>query len=101
MIVAPAHPPDCPLAFVQADISNPDFNVAWDVMGYVTLSDTGVLDPLAEDNRRMVRPRACAMGGTAIGVAIASANQTAMGTGSGIVYIVLRPKSADPHQTTF
>jgi hypothetical protein len=94
MIHAPARAPDCPLELVEVDITAFDFNRTWDVLGYVGLHDDAVQDPAAEENRRLVRPRACAMGGTSIAVAQNTASTTMLGqTGSGLTYMVLRPKS--------
>jgi hypothetical protein len=97
MLQAPARETSCTLAFVQVDLTSTTFNQTWDVLGYVTLSSPSSADPLAEDNRKVARPRACAMGGTSIGVAIAAS--TAGGTS--IAYIVLRPKQVHAAPTTF
>jgi len=93
MVFAPSLPENCELKLVQVDITAFEFNQTWEVLGYVTLLDRGIQDPAAEENRALVRPRACAMGGNSVAVAMNSASQSAMGTGSGIVYMVLRPKS--------
>ncbi|CAN5821449.1 hypothetical protein BH11MYX3_BH11MYX3_36230 [soil metagenome] len=94
---APAREETCTLAMVQADLASPSFNQTWDVLGYVTLSGASSADPAAEDNRKRVRPRACAMGGTSVGVAIAASNAG----GSSLSYIVLRPKQAPSGPSTF
>ena len=90
---APSLPADCPLKLVEVDITSVEFNQTWDVLGYVTLMDTGTQDPAAAGNRALVRPRACAMGGSSVAVAANSASSNMMGTGSGLVYMVLRPKA--------
>ncbi len=97
MMQAPPRPADCTLAMVQAEMSSPSFNQTWDILGYVTLTDASSTDPAAEDNRKRVRPRACAMGGTSVGVAVAAATSG----GSSIGYIVLRPKQAPAGPSTF
>jgi len=102
MIQAPAREASCALQLVQADITQMSFNQTWDVLGYVTLLDHSIQDPAAEENRALVRPRACAMGGTSIAVALNSANTNQLGqSGSGIVYMVLRPKAAPAAPTAF
>ena len=97
MLQAPARETSCTLAFVQVDLTSMTFNQTWDILGYVTLSGPSSPDPLAEDNRKVARPRACAMGGTSIGVAIAASNAA----GTSIAYIVLRPKQAHAAPSTF
>ena len=97
MMQAPARPASCTLALVQADLASPTFNQTWDILGYVTLTAPSSSDPAAESNRAEVRPRACAMGGTSVGVAIAAAN----GAGSSLMYIVLRPKQPPAGPSTF
>ena len=97
MVQAPARESNCALELVTVDITSMAFNQTWETLGFVTLSDTGVLDPTAEKNRALVRPRACAMGGTSITVAINATNTNQMGQqGSSLMYMVLRPKSATP-----
>ncbi|MEO8845267.1 MAG: hypothetical protein ABI591_02090 [Kofleriaceae bacterium] len=92
----------CNLDLVQVDITQISFNSTWDVLGYVTLLDKGTQDPAAPENREIVRPRACNMGGTAVAVAINGMSQNNLGrSGSGLVYMVLRPKTAAAVTTTF
>lgn len=77
------------------------FNGTWDVLGYITFTDKGSQDPLAEENRTLARPKACKMGGTSIAIAMNSTSTDQIGgRGSGITYMVLRPKSAEPAQPT-
>jgi len=37
----------------------------YDVLGYVSVEQLAVPDPFAEENRRLVRPQACQLGGLA------------------------------------
>jgi hypothetical protein len=94
MIAAPPREANCKLEMVQVDITAYTFNQKWDVLGYVNLADHGSQDPFAEDNKKLVRPRACAMGGTVVAIA---ANATSTNgwnqQGSIISYMVLRPKA--------
>lgn len=101
MMAATPRPADCSLQLVQADITQIAFNQTWDVLGYVTLGKTHSQDPASEENRHVVRPRACAMGGTAIAVAINATSHSAFATGSALAYMVLRPKQAAAAPTTF
>ena len=101
MIHAPPRQPDCALELVQVDITSPEFNSAWEVLGYITFLDRGSQDPMAQENRDLARPRACDMGGTSIAVAMNATNTDQLGNeGSGLVYMVLRPKSSEPPPPT-
>jgi hypothetical protein len=100
MVQAPAREAGCPLEFVQVDIAARDFNDEWQVLGHVTLYDDEAQDPMAEPNRALVRNRACAMGGTAVAVALNATNQNLLKTGSGLSYMVLRPMPARPTPPT-
>ncbi len=94
MIAAPPRDPNCKLEMVQVDITSIDFNRKWDVLGYVTMVDRGSQDPFAEDNKQLVRARACAMGGTSVAIAMNSTTTNMFNQqGSGLVYMVLRPKA--------
>ncbi|HEY1812911.1 MAG TPA: hypothetical protein VGG74_11225 [Kofleriaceae bacterium] len=99
---APARPANCELELVRVDITAIDFNRRWDLLGYVSLTNNGVLDPASPTNRELVRPRACTMGGTAVAVAMNSTSQNVFGArGSGLVYMVLRPKTWAQQPTRF
>jgi hypothetical protein len=105
MMAAPARAVDCPLEMQQVDPTSITFNSTWDVLGYVTLFDSKAQDPMAAENRELVRSRACKMGGTVVAVALNMTGQMATGfgprTGSGLTYMVLRPKSAPAAPTAF
>lgn len=97
MIHAPSREATCQLELVQVDITAVTFNQQWEVLGYVTFVDRGSQDPYAKENRELLRPRACAMGGTSVAIAMNGVGQDSMGRqGSGIAYMVLRPKSWQP-----
>ena len=94
MIHAPPRDATCKLEMVEADITSITFNQQWEVLGYVTFLDRGSQDPFSEDNKKLVRPRACAMGGTSIAIAMNATNTDQLNQqGSGISYMVMRPKS--------
>jgi len=102
MAYAPSLPENCQLELVQVDITAVQFNQQWEVLGYVTLLDTKLQDPAAPENRALVRPRACAMGGSSVAVAMSSAATNQLGQqGSGVVYMVLRPKAWSQGPTKF
>lgn len=94
MVHAPPREANCKLELVQVDITSVTFNQQWEVLGYVSMFDRGSQDPYAAENRELLRPRACAMGGTSVAIAQNATGQNAMGQqGSGIQYMVLRPKT--------
>jgi len=94
MIHAPPREDGCKLEMVQVDVTNVKFNEQWEVLGYVTMFDRGTQDPFSEENKRLVRPRACAMGGTSVSIAANAMNSDALNRErSGISYMVLRPKT--------
>lgn len=94
MIAAPAREANCKLDMAQVDITSIQFNQKWDVLGYVTLMDRGTQDPFSEANKQLVRPRACAMGGTTVAIAMSAVNTNRFNQqGSSISYMVLRPKA--------
>lgn len=90
----PAREPGCALQFVQQDMNQMGPSGPWEVVGYVTISETGIADPFSPEYRQIVRPRACGMGGEAVTIMQSSTNQTAMGSGSGTIYGVLRRRQA-------
>jgi hypothetical protein len=102
MIAAPAREANCQLDMVEADITAVNFNQKWDVLGYVTLMDRGTQDPFSEQNKQLVRPRACAMGGTSVAIGMNATNTNAFNQqGSAISYMVLRPKTWAQSPQTF
>lgn len=102
MIHAPPREANCKLDMVQVDITAVNFNQQWEVLGYVTMLDRGAQDPFSEDNKRLVRPRACAMGGTSVAIAMNATNTNQFNQqGSGISYMVLRPKAWAQGPQTF
>lgn len=101
MIHAPAREANCILESVQVDVTQTSFNQTWEVSGYIGLHDRKAQDPMDAQNRALVRPRACAMGGTSIAVTINAMATNQFGRqGSSIMYMVLRPKAAAPPQPT-
>jgi len=102
MANAPSRDATCALELVEVDITAVTFNQQWEVLGYVTLADYSVQDPSARENRELVRPRACAMGGTAVANAIGATNTNQVGQqASGVSYMVLRPKTFATQPTAF
>ncbi len=94
MVHAPPREKSCKLELVTVDITSVTFNQQWEVLGYVSFLDRGSQDPYAKENRELLRPRACAMGGTSVAIALNGMGQNSLGQqGSGVAYMVLRPNS--------
>lgn len=87
-------PEGCALQFVQQDMQTMGPGRPWEVVGYVVISEAGIADPFSPEYRRIVRPRACGMGGEAVTILQAATNETAVATGSGTIYGVLRRRQA-------
>lgn len=98
MMPAEARPANCELQFVQASMMDLSPMGKYDILGYVNVSELAVPDPLAEENRREVRPRACELGGSYVAIMISATNLNPYGIGKagGTVYAVLRDKSRVP-----
>lgn len=95
LVSAPAKSDDCSLQFLQLTINQvspaaPDY--AYEVLGHVILQETGVQDPLQDRYRKLVRPSACAMGGDAVAILQQATSSSALGSGSGVDYAVVRKK---------
>jgi len=88
----PAREASCSLEFVQIDkmaAYTLYTDGKWQVIGQIILSEGGIVDPLSERYRAIVRPRACAMGGEAVALLTAGTNETATSSGSMTSYAVL------------
>ena len=95
MMYAPPRDFPCPLTFVQADMMELSPMGRYDILGYVMVTQLAVPDPYAEENRRLVRPRACELGGDKVALMISSAATTQFGQHSGTTaFAVLRDKVA-------
>jgi hypothetical protein len=95
-----SYPPreeNCSLEFVKvdmADVSSKDGT--WEMIGQIVLQGLGEQDPFAEEARAIVRPRACAMGGDAVGLVLHATNQGALSSGTAISYGVLKKRGGPP-----
>lgn len=87
----PPNPENCPLEFVQADMSQIAPGGEWELVGQIVLQQVGAQNPFSEEYKAIVAPRACNMGGEAVSVLHAATTSTGWGSsGSGISYAVLR-----------
>lgn len=106
LVAAPAKPASCDLDFLQLEMKEVAPGGPLEILGHVVLSEQGVRDPLAPEYRSLVRPRACAMGGEAVGIMLTgTAMPTAFSTGGTTTsYTVVRkrpPPSAPSKPTKF
>jgi hypothetical protein len=96
-----SYPPreeNCALEFVKvdmADVSSKDGT--WERIGQIVLQGLGEQDPFAEEARAIVRPRACAMGGDAVGIVLHATSHGVISSGTAINYGVLKKRGAPPH----
>jgi hypothetical protein len=94
MRALPGREASCALQFVPMDRDLQSGTGRWEIVGYVTLSETGMADPFAPRYRDLVRPRACAMGGTAVTLFANATNSYAISSGSTTAYAVLTERNA-------
>jgi hypothetical protein len=66
----------------------------WELIGYVALGDNGKLDPFSDENRAIVKPRACDMGGEAVTIASNASSENLFTTGSAVSYGILRHRES-------
>lgn len=100
LTAAPARARTCELEFRTFSMSEIAPGGPYEVLGHVTLSQEGVQDPLKEEYRAEVRPRACELGGEAVGIlAQATATPWALSAGgTSVDYVVVRKRPAQASQ---
>jgi hypothetical protein len=96
LVSAAAKGPNCELDFVNIEMKDVVPGGPLEILGHVMLSEEGVRDPLAREYRAKVRPRACAMGGEAVGVMMShTATPTGFSAGATMIdYAVVRKRPA-------
>jgi hypothetical protein len=96
LIAAPARPADCDLDFLRLSMNDVTPGAKYEVLGHVVLSQEGVQDPLQQEYRATVRPRACAMGGEGVAVMMTgTASPWALSAGGTTIdYLVVRKRQA-------
>jgi hypothetical protein len=88
-----SYPPrsdNCELDFVDATRADMSPGGKWRVIGYVSIEGLGKVDPMSPQNKELVRPRICQLGGVAVAVAPAGMEGTPTTSGSAITYAALR-----------
>jgi hypothetical protein len=89
-VSAPARADNCELRFlpnVMEEMRNPKSE--YEVVGSISLTSGGSQDAMGIETRELVRPRACAMGGEAIGLAM---DANGSGGSSAVVFSVMRKR---------
>ena len=66
----------------------------WELIGQVVLQQEGKQEPFDEEYKAIVRPRACGMGGEAVGITMNATAEGAFSSGTSIAYGVLRKRSS-------
>lgn len=98
-----SYPPreeNCALEFVKVDMADVSSQEGkWEMIGQIVLQGLGEQDPFAEEARAIVRPRACAMGGEAVGIVLhATSHGVLSSAGTAINYGVLRKRGGPPSE---
>jgi hypothetical protein len=90
----PPREPECTLEFVQADPGLFGPTGPWELVGYVNISEKHTSDPFSPKYRKIVRARACSMGGEAVTVTQAASKDARFGSATGVTFGVLRHRRA-------
>ncbi len=87
----------CPLEFVKLDMMDLSSQTGvWQLVGNVFIGDAGLLDPFSDENKALVRPRACAMGGEGVTIMASASNERLISSASTVNYGILRHRSSAP-----
>lgn len=90
--------------FVKVDMADVSSQGGtWEMIGQIVLRWLGEQDPFAEEARAIVRPRACVMGGEAVGLMLHAASHGVLSSaGTAINHGVLRKRGGpSPEPQTF
>jgi len=91
----PPRPENCELEFVKVDMGQlSNGQGPWELIGQIVLGEEGKQDPFDERYRAIVRPRACNMGGEAVGIVMNATSEGAFSSGTAISYGVLRKRDS-------
>lgn len=91
---APQRPDGCELWFRQLNFQDLAPMIGtYELLGEVTLAESGVQDPFQQKYKDIVRPRACAMGGEGVTILDQVASTNPMGAkGTGVTFAVVRKR---------
>jgi hypothetical protein len=94
-MLVPSRDAQCQLELVQADMMElSPMSTKWDYLGTISIGANHNLDPMSEQARTVIRPKACELGGTAVALMQSSNSAAMMGSSGALIYAVLRPKEA-------
>lgn len=88
-----SYPPrsdNCELDFVDATRADMSPGGKWRVVGYVSVEGLGKVDPLSPQNRSLLQPRICQLGGVAAALAPSGMPGAPSTAGTAITYAALR-----------
>jgi len=88
-----SYPPrsdNCELDFVDATRAEMSPGGKWRVVGFVSVDGLGKVDPFSAQNKELVRPRICRLGGVAVARAADGMDGAPATTPSAITYAALR-----------
>ena len=90
----------CSLEYVQLNMHEVSSGQGpWELIGQILLQDEGVQDPFSPEYKEIVRPRACGMGGEAVGIVMnADSEGVASPDETAITYGVLRRRRPEGEQ---
>jgi hypothetical protein len=97
LVPTPPREATCPLEFVKLDMTDLSSQTGvWQLIGNVIMGGGGTLDPFSEENKTLVRPRACAMGGEGVTIMTSATNERLFSSASMINYGILKHRSSAP-----
>jgi hypothetical protein len=104
MAMYPPNPEHCHLDVVNG-VTSPNVammpNSPYELIGMVGLGETGIVDPFSPEYVAIVQPRACAMGGDAVGLMASSVSSAGPMSSTGTAYAVLRKRNAQAAPQVF
>jgi hypothetical protein len=102
MNAAPARPDDCELEFLHLQMMDMSpMGGTYEILGHVTVSNFSGTDPMSPENRALIRPRACAMGGEGVTIMLQATNRAGSTTNFTVVRKRPPPGAAPPLPTKF
>jgi hypothetical protein len=93
---SPPRPETCAVTVVNGAMKDPMMWAAasgpYELLGTISLNESGTVDPFSDESLNIVRPRACRMGGDAISLMVSTQSTVGLASGTGTSYAVLRKR---------
>jgi len=86
----PPRSADCELDFIDATRADMSVGGKWHIVGYVSVDGIDRKNPMSPQNRSLVQPRLCELGGVAAAVAPVGMPGTPITSGTAVTYAALR-----------